>query len=195
MSRRSDALKNRTRLIHAAREAVIATASTDITIRDITSRARLSTATLYRHFDSKNELIDAVSVERWRRLTEVVYQVPRQQPALYGIMRTFDAMSRMTTTDAPFIAATGVRVGRTPDAIAPYRDHFEPLFLNLWDHGIRQGVLRRGTDARDALEIVGALRDPTRRLQQLRLVIGGICPSHLDVDAIVSSLHRVPTPI
>lgn len=56
---RSDALRNRARILDAAR-ALIATAGSAATMDDIARRAGVAVGTLYRHFPAKEDLVDAV---------------------------------------------------------------------------------------------------------------------------------------
>ncbi len=56
---RSDATRNRTRILGAARE-LVAAAGVDVTMEDIARRAGVAVGTLYRHFPAKEDLIAAV---------------------------------------------------------------------------------------------------------------------------------------
>lgn len=56
---RSDAARNRTRILGAARE-LVAAAGVHTTMEDIARRAGVAVGTLYRHFSAKEDLIAAV---------------------------------------------------------------------------------------------------------------------------------------
>jgi AcrR family transcriptional regulator len=58
-STRSDARRNRERLVAAARD-LFAKQGVDVSVEEITHRAGVGMGTLYRHFSTKDELIDAV---------------------------------------------------------------------------------------------------------------------------------------
>jgi AcrR family transcriptional regulator len=58
-SRRADAARNRARLVDAARE-LFRTEGLDVSIRQIAASADVGLATLYRHFPTRDALVDAV---------------------------------------------------------------------------------------------------------------------------------------
>jgi AcrR family transcriptional regulator len=56
---RSDALRNRERLVAAARE-LFASGGVEVSVREIAQQAEVGMGTLYRHFRSRDDLVDAV---------------------------------------------------------------------------------------------------------------------------------------
>lgn len=67
---RSDAARNRERLVSAARE-LFATTGVDVPARTVASRAGLGVGTLYRHFPARENLVDAVLEEAFEELIAV----------------------------------------------------------------------------------------------------------------------------
>jgi len=67
---RSDARRNRELLVASARE-LFATAGVDVSVEEITRHAGLGMGTLYRHFPTKEELIDAVLEDAFAELVEL----------------------------------------------------------------------------------------------------------------------------
>jgi AcrR family transcriptional regulator len=57
--RRSDAQRNRARLLAAARE-LLATDGVELSMREVARTATVGVGTLYRHFPTRDELVDAV---------------------------------------------------------------------------------------------------------------------------------------
>src|SRR5438270_2242759 len=66
---RSDARRNRERLVASARE-LFAAHGVDVPVEDITHHAGLGMGTLYRHFPTKEELVDAVLVDAFAELVQ-----------------------------------------------------------------------------------------------------------------------------
>lgn len=62
---RVDAYENRLKLLTACRDLIAQHGTTAVTVKEITSQAGLSSATFFRHFGSKDALIDEVSINHW----------------------------------------------------------------------------------------------------------------------------------
>lgn len=67
--RRADARRNRERVLQAA-EAVFTEQGTAASTNDVAKRAGVGIGTVFRHFPTKDALLEAVFVERLRRLAE-----------------------------------------------------------------------------------------------------------------------------
>ena len=181
---RSDAQRNRALLIESACRLIAEVGSDAVSARDIAEHAGVSTATLYRHFTSKQALVDEISVDRWRRASAWACGGPGPQ-ALQDIVTVLDRFSRMVSSDAQFITAAGLQVGRTPMAIGPVRQQFDERFRQLWSRARMQGQLRPWADPVDTMELVWAIRSQERRLPMLATVIAGISAPDADVDAML----------
>jgi AcrR family transcriptional regulator len=70
---RSDARRNRELLVAAAREAFAASGA-DAPARDIARRAGLGIGTLYRHFATREELVDAVLADAFEEVVAVAQE-------------------------------------------------------------------------------------------------------------------------
>jgi AcrR family transcriptional regulator len=163
--------------------AAVAEEGPGVGVREIADRADLSVTTLYRHFGDKQSLIDALSIHRWEQLTRLVRAAADRGESALAILRILDTFSRMVTADDAFIVAAGVRVGRTPAGILPFKERFEPLFAGLWATAQARGQVRRSADPGDAMELAGMIRDPRRRTPMLVLLANGICTERVDVEA------------
>ncbi len=81
---RSDARRNRERLVASARE-LIAREGPDVSVEEITQHAGLGMGTLYRHFPTKEELIDAVLEDAFAELVELARQAAAEEDAWTGL--------------------------------------------------------------------------------------------------------------
>lgn len=68
-AQRADAQRNRARILEVAR-TVVAEQGTQASLRDIARRAGVGLGTLYRHFPTRDELLEALLGQRFDRLTE-----------------------------------------------------------------------------------------------------------------------------
>lgn len=185
---RSDAKQNRMLLLDAACDLVAQVGTDEISARDIADRAGVSSATLYRHFPSKQALVDGISVDRWERMSEWA-RGSRSRPAVFDIALVLDRFSRLVSDDAQFIQAAGLNVGTTPVAIAPVRAVFDVRFEELWNTARESGSVRRLADPRDAVELVGSIRNKERRTPMLATIIGGFVAPQLDVERLLRTAH------
>jgi len=180
---RSDAQRNRALLIESACRLIAETGSDDVSARDIADYAGVSSATLYRHFASKQALVDEISVDRWRRATS--WASANGAEALQDIVNLLDRFSSMVSGDARFIAAAGLQVGQTPTAIAPVRRLFDERFGALWARARATGEIRQWADPIDTMELVWAIRTQERRLPMLATIIGGIAAPGAEVELML----------
>jgi AcrR family transcriptional regulator len=179
-------------LLLAARDAV-AEDGPGVGVRAIADRAGLGVTTLYRHFPSKDALVDAVSVHRWATMEWLARGGSRAPDPLHAVVVTLETFTRMVTVDERFIASAGLRVGRTPDAILPVKARFEPTFEELWTEAQRRNLIRRRSDPRDAVEIAGLIRDDERRIPMLLMLVNGICTDAVDGGRVLADV--LPHPV
>lgn len=187
---RRDAMKNRMLLLDAACGLISEVGTDDISARDIADRAGVSSATLYRHFPSKQALVDAISVDRWERMSEWARGSRAARSPVRDIALVLDRFSRLVSDDAQFIHAAGLTVGQTPVAIAPVREVFDARFAELWRAARASGSVRPSADPRDAVELVGSIRSKERRAPQLATVVGGFVAPQVDVEHLLRSIPR-----
>src|SRR5436190_18361225 len=80
---RRDAQLNRERIVASAR-ALFAREGVDSPVDEITRRAGVGMGTLYRHFATKDELIDAVLEDAFAELTELAQAAAAEPDAWAG---------------------------------------------------------------------------------------------------------------
>ena len=80
---RSDALRNHERLVASARE-LFARSGVDVPVEEITQHAGLGMGTLYRHFPTKEDLIDAVLEDAFAEIVAIAEQAAAEEDAWVG---------------------------------------------------------------------------------------------------------------
>lgn len=185
---RDDARRTRATVLRSVWQLMSDTGTARISVDDIADRAGVSPASVYRHFGSKQKLIDEVSVDRWRRASAWAAGSGQPERALIDIITVLDRFSLMVTADAEFIAAAGVDVGQTPVAILPVRAEFTQRFDHLWTTASAAGHIVPWAEPMDLIELVGSIRDPHRRVPKLTTLINGFCAARLDAQHLAHAV-------
>src|SRR5689334_18297362 len=87
---RSDALRNRAKLVASARE-LFAKNGVDVPVEEITQHAELGMGTLYRHFPTKDALIDAVLEEAFAEILALAERAAAADDAWEGLSAFFES--------------------------------------------------------------------------------------------------------
>jgi AcrR family transcriptional regulator len=137
---RSDARRNRERLVLSARE-LFAEAGVDVPVEEITHRAGVGMGTLYRHFPTKEELIDAVLEDAFAGLVDLAEQAAGEADAWAGLTRFLERALALHAANRglkDLVAARG-HPGKRVEAL---RTRMQPLLRLVIERAQEQGSLR-----------------------------------------------------
>ncbi len=149
---RADARRNRERLLNAAMEA-FAEEGVDVQMSSIARRAGLAVGTLYRHFPTKETLVDALLLDRLALVgmaADAAAAEPDPWRALEGFIRQVAALQIEHRALSEFI---GGRVPGSPEVRQRLGAVFG-IFADLVDRTKDAGQLRTDIDAADIRVIV-----------------------------------------
>ncbi len=144
---RRDALRNRERIVASAR-TLFAERGLDVPVEDITRRAGLGMGTLYRHFATKEELIDAVledALDGFLRLAEAALEEPDGWTGLALFLEQVLALHGENRSLKDVLAAHAHGRGRAE----AMRRRLRPLVARLVERAREQGSLRADFAAED----------------------------------------------
>ncbi|MDR7384682.1 TetR/AcrR family transcriptional regulator [Promicromonospora iranensis] len=155
--RRADARRNEKALLDAA-ASVFVTSGVEAPIRDIAARAGVGTATIYRHFPTRADLIVAVYRHQVEELAEA-------GPVLLASSATpYAALALWLDTFVDFVATKqGLATVLQSDdpCYDPLHTHFverlEPVCARLLDSAASSGEIRSGQDPYELMRGVGGL--------------------------------------
>jgi AcrR family transcriptional regulator len=188
--KRADARRNEKSLLDAA-AAVFVTSGVEAPIRDIAARAGVGTATIYRHFPTRADLILAVYRHQVEALAEA-------GPTLLATAATpHAALGRWIDLFVDFLVTKlGLAAVLQSDdpCFDPLHSYFlerlEPVCTQLLDAAVDAGEIRAGQDAFELMRGVGGLcagagdnpRYDARRL--VELLIAGLRQPHRDLRSV-----------
>jgi AcrR family transcriptional regulator len=144
---RSDARRNRDRLVASARE-LFASAGIDVSVEEVTRHAGVGMGTLYRHFPTKEELIDAVLEESFAEIVGAAEQAVADEDAWAGFTRFLEQTLALHAANRGLkdVLATREHGRRRADAM---RARIRPLLRRMIERAQAQGTLRPDFTAED----------------------------------------------
>ena len=158
---RSDARRNHQRVVRAARQCM-ARNGLDAQMDDIARRAGVGVGTVYRHFKTKDELVEALATERFERLRELALEALAQDDpweSFEGFMR---ASARIQTDDralSEVLTSRPETMGRAAEAAG-----IIDLVGQLIGRAQAAGVVREDAHAYDVpmlmCALAGTFRNP-----------------------------------
>jgi AcrR family transcriptional regulator len=155
---RADALRNRERIVSAARE-MFTEFGPDVPLDEIARRAGVGNATVYRNFPDRDALVREVVCSVMDRTSEAA------EFALAETGDAFEALERFVHTAADErISALCPMIQTTFDQNHPdleaARERVEQLVAELMDRAVRAGQLRPDVGVGDLMIVVAQLSRP-----------------------------------
>jgi AcrR family transcriptional regulator len=184
---RADAARNRESLLAVASRA-FATAETEPSMRAIARQAGVGVGTLYRHFPTREALVDAVYRDQVQRLTGGAHELLATHPPAEALRRWMDLFAEWVATKRGMLGTllAMIEAGEIPHAQT--RAVLRSAVKTILDAGRATGELRTDVDPDDILAgLIGILTvagTPQGEAQAQRLL-------DLLMDGLASRLERV----
>jgi AcrR family transcriptional regulator len=175
-TQRSDARRNRERIVKAARRCM-AREGLDAGMEEIARDARVGVGTVYRHFPTKEDLVEALATERFERLRDLALEALERDDPLTAFEDFIRACARIQTDDR---ALSEVLTSR-PETMGRAADRVDMLRLTgrVLGRAQKAGVIRKDAEPRDIPMIMcalaGTFRNPHADADRyLALVLDGL---------------------
>ncbi|PRZ41203.1 TetR family transcriptional regulator [Antricoccus suffuscus] len=180
--KRADAQRNRERLIAVARDAFVAT-DTATSLEAVARAAGVGIGTLYRHFPTREALVDAVYAAELDDVTGCAPELLRIHPADVALRGWMDRYAAFVTTKRGMLDTlrSGWAAGTiaTPDT----RARITQVLADFLESGATQRVLRDDVPAEDVTTaLVGiflstaTVGNPAQVERLLDLLVAGLRP-------------------
>jgi AcrR family transcriptional regulator len=155
---RADALRNRERIVSAARE-MFTEFGPDVPLDDIARRAGVGNATLYRNFPDRDALVREVVCSVLDRTSEAAEQSLAETGDAFGALERFVHASADERISALCPMVQGAFDQHHPDLEAS-RERIEQLVEQLMDRARAAGQLRADVGVGDLMVAVAQLSRP-----------------------------------
>jgi len=180
---RRDAQRNHALLVAAARE-VFAEQGVDARLDEIASRAGVGTGTLYRHFPTREALVEAIVAERIGEFLALAQHALTEPDAWTALVRFLEATLELQSGDR-VLKEIFVRYPPGEGQLAETREQMRQLFEEILARARAQGVLRADFTLPDLAlilwsfaPVIDATKDaaPTAWRRHLHFILDGLRP-------------------
>ncbi|WP_199523797.1 TetR/AcrR family transcriptional regulator [Micromonospora craterilacus] len=172
---RADALRNRERLLDAAVRA-FSQAGVEVTLDAIAKDAGVGIGTLYRHFPSREALVEAAYRNELEKLCDSAGELLDQLPPAEATRAWMDRFIDYVTTKREMADALRLVIAAGTNPYAQSRDRLLAAVARLLDAGAAADTIRSDVDPGDVLAGLSGVslaaggrdqRDQARRLLDL----------------------------
>jgi AcrR family transcriptional regulator len=177
--KRADARRNYEKLLTAARE-VLTEDDTEASLEEIARRAGVGIGTLYRHFPTRQNLLEAVYVDEVEAVSRSAQEFAGLAPwdALVSWLRRFVGY---VATKQALAEELFAYAGPNPEIFASCRSALFAAGGPLLARAQEAGAVRRDVDINDVLQIVSAVAklstpDAAHRSRLLDVALDGLRP-------------------
>jgi AcrR family transcriptional regulator len=164
VAERVDARRNRARLLEAAR-GLFAQRGVDVSVREIAGEAGVGVATVYRHYPTRDDLVDAVLVDAYEELFAAAERALAEEDAWRGFTTLLEETLALCARNRGLKDAFETRRGRRTAELM--RRRIRPVFAELVARAQRQGSLRADFTAEDVPLVIWS----TDRVMHLAAVV------------------------
>jgi len=180
---RADAARNRERLLSSAVRALSSSAGPEVTLESIAKDAGVGIGTLYRHFPTREALIEAAYRSELARLCDAVPGLLADQAADRALRTWMDRFVDYMTTKRGMADALRTVIASGGNPYATSRDQLLAALTGLLEAGAADGLIRADVDPADVLASLSgvtlAAGEPAQRDQagrMLDLLMDGLRP-------------------
>ncbi|WP_152362169.1 TetR/AcrR family transcriptional regulator [Microlunatus speluncae] len=170
---RADARRNRDRLLDAAGHA-FARDGQDVTLEAVAKDAGVGIGTLYRHFPTREALVEATYRHELDRLCDAADELLAEQPADVALRAWMDRFVDYMTAKRGMSDTLRAIIASGGNPYAHSRDRLLTAIGTLLRASVEAGIVRADVSAEDVLTGIGGVSlvasEPEQREQAARLL-------------------------
>ena len=181
---RADAQRNYTRLLNAASAAFLEHGADDVSLEEIARRAGVGIGTLYRHFPTRQALLEAVYRDQVELLDARAQELLRAESPGDALADWLRALMKFSSTKRNMTTALLATLGTDSELLSSCAKEIKGAAESLIARAQQAGVVRPDTDAGDVIRLVHAVNiatqrgpaDPGQADRMLALILDGLRP-------------------
>jgi AcrR family transcriptional regulator len=147
---RADAQRNRERILEVAKQAFTRSGA-NASLDDIASEAGVGPGTLYRHFPTRGELIQAVYRSEMEKLAAAERKLAQSMPPIEALRAWLLLFVDAIETKEIIAPVLSTLIGDPKKVFAASHDQIHEALSALVKHAIKSGDMRKDTDPMDLL--------------------------------------------
>jgi AcrR family transcriptional regulator len=147
---RADALRNRERVLEAAR-AVFSAGGPNASLEAVTETAGVGIGTLYRHFPTREALFDAVYRHEAQQLAALADRLKKEAQPIEALRQWLYALVKFVATKKGMSAALALAVSKDSDLFSYSSDLLMRSAGGLLDRAIASGAIRNDIAPEDLI--------------------------------------------
>ncbi len=153
---RADARRNFDRLVAAARD-VFAESGADASIESIARHAGVGIGTLYRHFPTRIDLVEAVYRTDVDELVERAEQLVKEPDPWVAVVGWLQAFVRYAQTKRRLLSELHEAFEKNPHLKSVSRERIEGALRTVLEPARRAGVVRTDIDESDLMQLLSSM--------------------------------------
>ncbi len=176
---RADAARNRAKLVAAAREAFTeAGDGSEVTMEAVARRAGVGIGTLYRHFPTRLEMMEAVYREDVDGLRAYAHELIAAEPPWPAMQHWFERFLAFASTKRAIFGELLTAIGKDSELLTYSRGVLNETVTALVTNAQQAGCVREDVTSSDVLSLLSGCtmmnlgRDQSERV--LRVVLDGL---------------------
>ena len=181
---RADAQRNYERLLSAAVGAFTEHGADDVSLEEIARRAGVGIGTLYRHFPTRQVLLEAVYRDQVEALRVRADELAASGSSRDALAEWLRALAAFSATKHNLTSALLATLGKDSDLVSLCSKVICDAADTLLSRAKQAGAVRADADARDVIRLVHAVNiatqraptDPGQADRLLGLVLDGLRP-------------------